>query len=631
MIKATYFLLISLSFVSLSALAAVSQKLLNRPDQPTMAEAIWEMSQVSEQNASSLPARKSELNPEGTQHFVQMAEAAYPGLTFVFLGRDTAPLARAVDAYLIHRGEPNRVVNLPVSRNVFANLSETQIVEMLLQQGLRLHLTEDTKPFIFIDRTDFDQGRPKVSQVTELLSAIYKAFTKFQISPQLYLKKVNMIAVHEYEPNDGAPLVEASNEQAAKNFINSPKSEKMKNVLLTGSRKSYIIPSQALWIRVGKGLLDQESLEWHSTYAQVQSSKGIYQGVTDITKAAPFIELSSFAYEFKRRDVLQFMWDQWKHFQQDSWHQTHYDPYIKTILSKDGINLPTATRYIHDSSITDKERIKILKFVLDFGAASGKAQKSYGATLIENLFPELNSKTNPYFKALQSLQSEEAERVGVYNEIFILGELLRRQGNAANEELVDFSVQRLTQIMDRWVTLEGSELHKISATRLRTIAKLLDMPQAQDSLLDVLTEKIGASVFTKTGRRASANMGGIEEDVINDPKEKKIINYEKRMFPFVLLWIHGFAAGFGYTYGLSHEISIAFVSASLLTDGFVTYMDPKFFWNGLKNTYQKTILKSKQLVGIDTISAAPALAHYEKQRTRMMKACVISLEKARGQ
>lgn len=87
--------------------------------------------------------------------FIAQMERAYPGLTYVFLGRDTALLASAVEAFYMSIGEAGRVVRLDVSSPTMHSMTSiADQVQLLASNGFTVKSREGlARPYILMDRT----------------------------------------------------------------------------------------------------------------------------------------------------------------------------------------------------------------------------------------------------------------------------------------------------------------------------------------------------------------------------------------------------------------------------------------------------------------------------------------------
>ncbi len=148
------------------------QKILSQPSRPRIAEVktIREDLEKRAHGIGSLTSRVLDHFPKG----VVFMEMAYPGAIWAFLGRDSAFIGDAVDAFYESIGQPGRVVRLNASGDGVRGASEEMRFAMLESAGLNLKEVETGRPFIIIDYTQF---KPK-SQSALLLNAAYLTVKK---------------------------------------------------------------------------------------------------------------------------------------------------------------------------------------------------------------------------------------------------------------------------------------------------------------------------------------------------------------------------------------------------------------------------------------------------------------------
>jgi hypothetical protein len=118
-------------------------------------------------------------------------EKAYPGLTYAFLGRDSAFLADAVEAFYLAHGQVGRVVRLNASGNSINPAPPEVLLSFLRQNGFRPTANGLERPYIIIDRTSYGPS----SQSRRLLSAGYASLLQTRATPEALMRQFAVVNV----------------------------------------------------------------------------------------------------------------------------------------------------------------------------------------------------------------------------------------------------------------------------------------------------------------------------------------------------------------------------------------------------------------------------------------------------
>lgn len=128
------------------------------------------------------------LIDEGPQ-FIATLEKAFPGGTWVFIGRDSAAIADMVEAFYLSIGQTGRVARIGMSKETLANATPEALYEMLRSTGY--HLSKTTHPFILIDTVSQGFGR----QGRSLIQSVYQRAANRQYKMGDLIRKFNMIGI----------------------------------------------------------------------------------------------------------------------------------------------------------------------------------------------------------------------------------------------------------------------------------------------------------------------------------------------------------------------------------------------------------------------------------------------------
>lgn len=207
--------------------------------------------------ASSLFGKSGFLESHGLRLATVIAsfEKAYPGLTYAFLGRDSAFLADAVEAFYLAHGQIGRVVRLNASGNSINPANSNELLAFLRQNGFRPTAGGLERPYIIIDRTSYGLG----SQSRRLLSAGYMSLLQTGASPDRLMRQFAVVNLGS--DNNGVEM----GPDIERDFFRRLK-------FLSGYRKSVAHepitgPSTHLRISAG-GLID--TAFWHDTFGKFE-------------------------------------------------------------------------------------------------------------------------------------------------------------------------------------------------------------------------------------------------------------------------------------------------------------------------------------------------------------------------
>lgn len=145
----------------------------------------YTLNDYNQVGASLLNSYKGQL-----ANIIAQFEKAFPGATYVGLGRDSALLVDALDAFYLNLGQKKRAVHFNASGSTFQRVSSETIVNYTKQLGLDFSRINEIPPFVFFDGTRFSIS----SQSRQLMRAIYLDAAAHSISPKDLIYKVNFIS-----------------------------------------------------------------------------------------------------------------------------------------------------------------------------------------------------------------------------------------------------------------------------------------------------------------------------------------------------------------------------------------------------------------------------------------------------
>jgi hypothetical protein len=205
------------------------EKVLAQKTRPTIAEFTAMMQAAYGGLPKENPFGKSKgVKGEGdtVAKMIAQLELAYPGGTWLPLGRDAVLIADLLDAYYRSIGQPGRVKRLDASGTSFPHYRDANektfeedrdiITGFLKSNGLDLDHPEKHPPFVMIDVTSYS----RTSQSTQLMRSAYRTWAASGRDPKLLFDHVNFVGV----PQGWASLkIEdaAGNIDVAKSFLKS--------------------------------------------------------------------------------------------------------------------------------------------------------------------------------------------------------------------------------------------------------------------------------------------------------------------------------------------------------------------------------------------------------------------------
>lgn len=129
---------------------------------------------------------------EYAPRLIAILEKAYPGATWVFIGRDGAAFADVLEAFYYTQGEKKRVLRLGVSKASFDSISYEMVAGMLKQKDYDVLDWKNSPPILFIDPVSKGNGR----QGRTIVSLLYDHLIRNQSADLNELvKKINMIGL----------------------------------------------------------------------------------------------------------------------------------------------------------------------------------------------------------------------------------------------------------------------------------------------------------------------------------------------------------------------------------------------------------------------------------------------------
>lgn len=460
-----------------NAFAQFNLPIKQRPTQPHVADLLQDASY----SGGDTPLRQLEENDFAQlDRFIEVAEAAYPGLIFAFLGRDTAPLARAVEARYTAKGEPNRVVNIPLSGPSVRSMNDEQIVEFLVQSGLNPMFTSSTRPFILIDRTEFkkeDYVRGgylyPVSQTALLLSAVYRSYDQLGLAAADYTKHFNAISVYADRPSSES-LFHTSYPGVAKTFVETGGAEKLYR-RLSGSKTQLLVPDQILGVPISKAFIDRSDLEWHDSFGAV--SRPFILGKNQPLRVSIPINDAEDGFG-KRISALALTIEVWQN-SLNRLNEQSASPLMKKIFpvffyQEQNKLFPSLLSIVQDPQTTWAQKYEILRWSLDLGQASESGYSENLLSFVKKFFGEESSEKSILIDEILKLKNGNAKTHARYFEIMALGEFLREVSKVPAESAVqDLAMDRLQESLQRWITFEGANGSSLSGQQLSLLNRVL--------------------------------------------------------------------------------------------------------------------------------------------------------------
>ena len=227
-------------------------ELLNMQSRPTIAEIENALTPWPRKNPFRNAGERSQavaVTKADGPKIIASLEAAYPGGTYAFLGRDSALIADMVDAFYRAHGQNHRVVRLNASGQSLVGSTPDILVDFLATNGLHLQSVDQDPPFIIIDATSYSP----TSQSRQYIGAFYSVYQGTQKPLTNLLMKVNVIDIK----NSNYPIIGSQNYETVKKI---EKYIKTSNAQPTGPDRILKIDGAQL----------AYSSEWHGPFLQLQ-------------------------------------------------------------------------------------------------------------------------------------------------------------------------------------------------------------------------------------------------------------------------------------------------------------------------------------------------------------------------
>ena len=182
----------------------VLDKLLRQERRPTIAEFVAKMHEaygkMPEKNPFGASSR-IRSSAGAVADMVAQLEHAYPGGTWLPLGRDAVLIADFLESFYTSIGQPNRVHRLDASGTSFPHYRDASpatfgkdrpiLYGFLKSNGLDLDHPEKQPPFIMIDVTSYQ----RTSQSRQLVEAAFKTWTDLGHDPKDLFDHVNFVGL----------------------------------------------------------------------------------------------------------------------------------------------------------------------------------------------------------------------------------------------------------------------------------------------------------------------------------------------------------------------------------------------------------------------------------------------------
>lgn len=198
---------LSLSLLLTPAFAArksAIEKILERSDRPTMAEVYKPL--LNYEFPQDIPVNSKWALKNGYDQRIKIKswtkilisyapfliatlEKAYPGATWVFIGRDGAAFADIFEAFYLALGQENRVLRLGISKASLNKVRSKQILDHLKAEGFDTSKYNGSSSLVFIDPVSKGNGR----QGRLILSYIYEyLMKKKKMQLKDIIRKINL-------------------------------------------------------------------------------------------------------------------------------------------------------------------------------------------------------------------------------------------------------------------------------------------------------------------------------------------------------------------------------------------------------------------------------------------------------
>lgn len=600
--------LLNLLFVAVTGSAWAQNQLLDLSFQPQVGDLIQNMSLATP--VDPLEAPSADLF-ENVDRFISIAEAAYPGLTYAFLGRDVTPLALAVQAHYTARGEAARVVLLPLSGPSVRGMNESQIVEFLMQYGMGPVYGPQKRPFILIDRSAFSHGEyDQASQMAILLNAVYRSLDRQGIPPSVYVPRYSAISVYS---SYSMALVNSTHLE----MVYSPYQAKDLSLsvhrVMEKEKTIFMAPHKIMAVQVDPRLIDRADLEWTDSFGKVRRE----EKASALQVAPPKSDLQK---RFRALDYLQHVWRKARVKNAGTPFGNFMQKYLPNEYQS-SIQTTEILNWMRDPNSGDAEKFAVQSWFFDL-ARSSQFPTAF-LKFFSAAFPAkwtIADQKDILEKIFDSKWSTQTRWNFVTLELAVLAQLAREaRGNSDLQEKIS---NRFAQTLDVWLSFEGANGRKISQPRLALLQDLMGRSAEENaefaeifnhSLENRLAED---SEKMKTVAALSTHFNGFQ---YSDPEER----FSMRLLGGITAL---FSAGSVGTYMAAGDPGLAFVIGGLGVyvgqAGFKNLKANGFFQNALVARKVKRLFKPDK-----TKQGAAYLETLDQNRQTVHRACSLSLRK----
>jgi hypothetical protein len=185
------------------ALSAI-ERLARMPERPPIADILDAVKRDEIDLGSKREISKSDFNwanADELAKIIALFEKAYPGLTYVFLGRDSAFLADAIEVFYLSNGQVGRVRRLKASGASVYNASVETLMLFLRQNGFMPTSHGLVRPYVIIDRTSYREN----SQMRRLLEAGYTSLLAAGVDPKKAMRQFAGVHVGNDDVGNAPP------------------------------------------------------------------------------------------------------------------------------------------------------------------------------------------------------------------------------------------------------------------------------------------------------------------------------------------------------------------------------------------------------------------------------------------
>lgn len=191
-------LTLSTGWAQSNTLAPNLQELLNHQTRPTIGQLYEALGggQLADKNPFTyIPVSQAGVDQMTTikkqlPMIIVQLEKAFPGAIYAGIGRDSALLTDALDAFYRSIGQPGRVVHVDISQSSLEGATPQMIFDYINQlPGVDLSKIEYSHGLIFFDGTHFDEG----TQGRQLMSALYSKLSE-RLVPADLIRRLNFVS-----------------------------------------------------------------------------------------------------------------------------------------------------------------------------------------------------------------------------------------------------------------------------------------------------------------------------------------------------------------------------------------------------------------------------------------------------